>query len=73
MACHIASLLLTLFAKGPTALYWSVFLIAIANGTVEASINPVVATLSSKEKAKGGYRPVEMASENAELKSEPGF
>ncbi|MEM9281099.1 MAG: MFS transporter [Verrucomicrobiota bacterium] len=52
MACHIASLLLTLFANGPTALYWSVFLIAIANGTVEAFINPVVATIYSKEKAK---------------------
>lgn len=52
MSCHVASLLLTIFAKGPTALYWSVFLIAIANGTVEAFINPVVATLFSKEKAK---------------------
>lgn len=52
MACHIASLLLTLFAKGPAALYWSVFLIAIANGTVEAFINPVVATIFKKDKAK---------------------
>lgn len=52
MACHVASLLLTLFAEGPTALYWSVFLIAIANGTVEAFINPVVATIYNKEKAK---------------------
>ncbi|MCB1095758.1 MAG: MFS transporter [Verrucomicrobiae bacterium] len=33
-------------------LYWSTFLVAIANGTVEAFINPVVATLFSKEKAK---------------------
>lgn len=52
MACHIASLCLTLMAKGETALYWSVFLIAIANGTVEAFINPVVATAFKKEKAK---------------------
>lgn len=52
MGCHIASLLLTLFADGATALYWSVFLIAIANGTVEAFINPVVATIYNKEKAK---------------------
>ena len=52
MACHIASLLLTLFAKTPTALYWSVFLIAIANGMVEAFINPVIATAFKKEKAK---------------------
>lgn len=52
MGCHVASLLLTLFADGATALYWSVFLIAIANGTVEAFINPVVATIYNKEKAK---------------------
>ncbi|MDF1826019.1 MAG: MFS transporter [Verrucomicrobiales bacterium] len=52
MGCHISSLLLTLFADGPTALYWSVFLIAIANGTVEAFINPVVATIYNKQKAK---------------------
>ncbi len=52
MACHIASLILTLVAKTPTALYWSVFLIAIANGMVESFINPVVATAFKKEKAK---------------------
>ncbi len=52
MACHVASLCLTLLAPGATALYWSVFLIAIANGIVEAFINPVVATAFNKEKAK---------------------
>jgi len=52
MGCHIISLLLTIFAQGATALYWSVFLLAIANGTVEAFINPVVATIYRKEKAK---------------------
>ncbi|MCB1229972.1 MAG: MFS transporter [Verrucomicrobiae bacterium] len=52
MACHVASLLFTLFAKGQTGLYWSVFLIAIANGTVEAFINPVVATIFNRDKAK---------------------
>lgn len=52
MGCHIASLVLTLVAKTPSALYWSVFLIAIANGMVEAFINPVVATAFSKEKSK---------------------
>ena len=52
MGCHIASLLLTLFAKTPGSLYWSVFLIAIANGMVEAFINPVVATVFKNEKAK---------------------
>ena len=52
MGCHIASLALTLLAKTPEALYWSVFLIAIANGMVEAFINPVVATAFPKEKSK---------------------
>lgn len=33
-------------------LYFSTFLVAIANGTVEAFINPVVATVFNKEKAK---------------------
>ena len=52
MGCHIASLVLTLVAKTPTALYWSVFLIALANGMVEAFINPVVATAFKNEKSK---------------------
>jgi DHA2 family metal-tetracycline-proton antiporter-like MFS transporter len=52
MACHIASLILTLVAKTPAALYWSVFLIALANGMVEAFINPVVATAFKNEKSK---------------------
>ena len=52
MICHVASLFLTIFATGPTMLYWSVFLIAIANGSVEAFINPVVATAFREEKAK---------------------
>ena len=33
-------------------LYWSTFLVAIANGTVEAFINPITATIFSKEKSK---------------------
>jgi MFS family permease len=52
MACHIASLILTLIAKDATALYWSIFLLAIANGMVEAFINPVVATAFKNEKSK---------------------
>ena len=52
MACHIGSLVLTLLAKTPEALYWSVFLIALANGMVEAFINPVVATAFKNEKSK---------------------
>jgi MFS family permease len=50
--CHVVSALLTIFANGYTMLYWGTFLVAIANGTVEAVINPVVATMFSKEKTK---------------------
>ncbi len=52
VVCHIASLLLTIFATGYQTLYWATFLVAIANGTVEAFINPVVATAFREEKAK---------------------
>lgn len=52
IVCHVASLLLTMFSTGYTSLYWATFLVAIANGTVEAFINPVVATVFRDEKAK---------------------
>lgn len=53
IGCHFVSIGMTLLAK-PTNdfLYWGTFLVAIANGTVEAFINPVVATLFRKDKAK---------------------
>lgn len=35
-----------------TLLYWGSFLLGLANGTVEAYINPVVATMFSKNKTK---------------------
>ena len=52
MVCHVVSLLLTLRATGYQSFYWSTFLVAVANGTVESFINPVIATVFSKEKAK---------------------
>jgi MFS transporter, DHA2 family, metal-tetracycline-proton antiporter len=52
MLCHTVSLFLTLRAGGYSDLYWSTLLVAVANGTVEAFINPVVATLFSKDKSK---------------------
>ena len=52
IVCHVASLLLTIFSTGYTSLYWATFLVAIANGIVEAFINPVVATIYRDEKAK---------------------
>ena len=53
IGCHFLSIVMTLLA-GPDndLLYWGTFTVAIANGTVEAFINPVVATLFSKEKSK---------------------
>lgn len=50
--CHLVSLVLTLNASGFQSFYWSTLLVALANGTVEAFINPVVATLFPKEKSK---------------------
>jgi MFS family permease len=50
--CHLVSLYLTLNASGYQSFYWSTLLVAVANGTVESFINPVVATLFPKEKAK---------------------
>jgi MFS family permease len=52
VACHIVSLGLTLRASSFHDLYWSTFLVAVANGTVECFINPVVATVFRKDKTK---------------------
>ncbi|MFC2157128.1 sugar MFS transporter [Acidobacteriota bacterium] len=50
--CHVASAIITIFATGYTMLYWGTFILALGNGTVEAVINPVVATVYSKDKVK---------------------
>src|SRR5688572_709703 len=47
---HLASTLLTIFAPNFTVLYVATFIYALANGTVEAVINPVVATVYRKNK-----------------------
>jgi len=47
---HLASAIMTIFANGFMMLYWATFLFALANGTVEAVINPVVATIFDKNK-----------------------
>lgn len=39
-------------AKGYNLLYWGSIILALGNGTVEAFINPVVATMFSKNKTK---------------------
>ncbi len=50
--CHVASAILTIFADGYWMLYAGTFIVALGNGTVEAVINPVVATMFPKEKTK---------------------
>jgi MFS family permease len=52
IACHLVSLVLTLNATGYQSFYWSTLLVAVANGTVESFINPVVATVFHKDKSK---------------------
>ncbi len=49
---HLISAIVTIFATGYTMLYWGTFILALGNGAVEAVINPVVATLFSKDKSK---------------------
>ena len=50
--CHAVSAVMTIQADGYDTLYAATFLVAIGNGTVEAVINPVVATMFPKEKTK---------------------
>ncbi len=50
--CHVLSAVITIFATNYQMLYWGTFLLAIGNGTVEAVINPVVATVYTKQKTK---------------------
>ena len=47
---HLAGIVLTIFAQGYWTLFFSTLLIGIANGTVEAACNPLVATLYPEEK-----------------------
>ncbi len=48
--CHIVSAVLTIFAPNFGVLYIATFIYALANGIVEAVINPVVATLYKDNK-----------------------
>lgn len=50
--CHISSLIITLLANGYWMLYIGTFIFALGNGTIEATINPAVATMFTGEKAK---------------------
>ena len=50
--CHVSSVILTITANGYWDLWIATFIVAIGNGTVEAVINPVVATMYKKDKTK---------------------
>ena len=50
--CHVSSAIITIFANGYWMLYIGTFILALGNGAVEAVINPVVATMFSKQKTK---------------------
>lgn len=50
--CHVSSVVITLLADGYWMLYIGTFIFALGNGSIEATINPVVATMYSKEKTK---------------------
>jgi len=52
LICHVASAFVTIFADGYPMLYWGTFILAVGNGTVEAVVNPVVATVYSRQKTK---------------------
>ena len=47
---HLLGIVLTIFANGYWTLFFSTLLIGIANGTVEASCNPLVASLFTDNK-----------------------
>ncbi|SEN75199.1 Fucose permease [bacterium A37T11] len=51
-AFHLCGILLTIFAQGYWTLFASTLLIGIANGTVEAVCNPMIATLYPEDKVK---------------------
>jgi MFS family permease len=51
-ACHVSSVVLTIFATGYWSLYIATFIAALGAGTVEAAINPAVATMYPKDKTK---------------------
>lgn len=50
--CHVVSAIVTIFATGYWSLYIGTLIVALGNGTVEAVVNPVVATMFPREKTK---------------------
>jgi MFS family permease len=52
LLCHLVSVGMTVTAKGYESLYWAAFVGALGNGTIEAVINPVIASIYRHEKTK---------------------
>ncbi len=52
LVCHVVSAVMTITAKNYQMLWWGTFIVALGNGTVEAVINPVVATMFPRSKTK---------------------
>ena len=52
LVCHVVSAVVTIFADSYWMLYVGTFIVALGNGTVEAYINPIVATIFRKDKTK---------------------
>ena len=50
--CQFVSSIMTYMATGYASLWWATFVFAIGCGTVEAVVNPVVATMFNKDKVK---------------------
>lgn len=50
--CHIAGIFLTIFATGFWTLFFSTLFIGIANGSVEASTNPLITAMYVDDKTK---------------------
>ena len=50
--CHVTQALMLWFANGYNMLYWGSIIGALGNGTIEAVINPVVATMFVRQKTK---------------------
>ncbi|HHH49560.1 MAG TPA: MFS transporter [Saprospiraceae bacterium] len=52
LICHVLSTLIIITASSYKMMYLGTFILALGSGTVEAYINPVVATMFSKNKTK---------------------
>lgn len=52
LACHVTSALLILVADSYATMFLGTLILALGNGTVEAYINPVIATVFTREKTK---------------------